>query len=224
MTEKAGSGSRATIWDLPTRLFHWSLVPLIAAAWWTQEQDDSELHARIGYAVLTLLLFRLAWGFVGSDTSRFASFIRGPRSAILYLRELFGSAPAAGHVGHNPVGGYSVASMLLCLAIQTGTGLFLYDDEFFWGPLNDLVSQDTAEFLHEVHELNFNLLLALIALHIAAILFYRFGKGHHLVWPMISGKAELPGGTARPRIANPWLALPLLLVSAGLVFALLTFV
>ena len=224
MAEEGESGSRATIWDLPTRLFHWSLVLLIAGAWWTQEQDDSELHARIGYSILTLLLFRLAWGFVGSDTSRFASFIRGPRSAILYLRELFGSAPAAGRIGHNPIGGYSVAFMLLCLAVQTGTGLFLYDDEFFWGPLNDLVSEDTAEFLGDVHELTFNLLLALIALHLAAILFYRFGKGQHLVGPMVGGKAELPAGTARPRIASPWLAVALLIVSAGLVYALLTFV
>ena len=224
MDEETESDSRATIWDLPTRLFHWSLVLLIAGAWWTQEQDDSELHARIGYAMLSLLLFRMACGFVGSETSRFASFIRGPRRAILYLRELFGSAPAAGHVGHNPVGGYSVALMLLCLGVQAGTGLFLYDDELFWGPLNDLVSEDAAEFLHEVHELNFNLLLALIAVHVAAILFYRFGKGQHLVWPMIGGKVTLPPGTARPRIANPWLALALLIVSAGIVYALLTFI
>jgi cytochrome b len=224
MADESASGSRATIWDLPTRLFHWSLVLLIAGAWWTQEQDDSELHARIGYAVLTLLLFRLAWGFVGSDTSRFASFIRGPRSAILYLRGLFGSAPAPGQIGHNPVGGYSVVLMLLCLAVQAGTGLFLYDDEFFWGPLNDLVSEESAEFLHEVHELNFNLLLALIVVHVAAILFYRFGKGQHLVGPMIGGKATLPPGSARPRIANPWLALALLIVSAGLVYALLAFI
>lgn len=223
MAEEARSGPRATIWDLPTRLFHWSLVLLIAAAWWTQEQEDSELHARIGYAVLTLLLFRLAWGFVGSDTSRFASFIRGPRRAIVYLRELFGSAPAAGHVGHNPIGGYSVALMLVCLAIQTGTGLFLYDDEFFWAPLNDLVSEDAAEFLEEVHELNFNLLLALIGLHVAAILYYRFGKGQRLVGPMIGGKGKLPAGTVRPWIASSWLALVLLMVSAALVYALVAF-
>lgn len=224
MIEEAESGSRATIWDLPTRLFHWSLVPLIAGAWWTREHDDSELHARIGYILLALLLFRLAWGLIGSDTSRFASFIRGPRSAILSLRELFGSAPAAKHVGHNPIGGYSVAAMLLCLAVQTGTGLFLYDDEFFWGPLNDFVSEDTAEFLHQVHELNFNLLLVLIAVHLAAILFYRFGKGQHLIGPMIGGKASLPAGIALPRIADPWLALALLLVSAGLVYGLVTLI
>jgi cytochrome b len=224
MADEAESSSQATIWDLPTRLFHWSLVLLIAGAWWTQEQDNSELHVRIGYAVLTLLLFRLGWGLVGSDTSRFASFIRGPKRAVVYLRQLFGSAPAAGQIGHNPIGGFSVVAMLLCLAVQAVTGLFLYDDELFWGPLNDLVSEDSAEFLHEVHEFNFNLLLALIAIHIAAILFYRFGKGQHLVGPMIGGKAQLPPGTARPRIASNWLALALLIVSAGLVYALLTFI
>lgn len=223
MTAERRSGSRVTIWDLPTRLFHWSLVLLIAAAWWTQEQDDSELHSRIGYAVISLLLFRLGWGFVGSDTSRFASFIRGPRRALLYLREMFGSAPAAGHVGHNPIGGYSVAAMLACLAVQTGTGLFIYDGDFFWGPLNDLVSEDTADVLEEVHEFNFNLLLGLIGLHIAAILYYRLAKKQDLVRPMISGEAELPAGTPRPRIASVWLALLILCLSAAAAYALLTY-
>lgn len=224
MSRGPSSGSRATIWDLPTRLFHWSLVLLIAGAWWTQEEDNAELHSRIGYAVITLLFFRLAWGFVGSDTSRFASFIRGPKGAILYLRELFGSAPAAGHVGHNPIGGYSVALMLLCLAVQTGTGLFLYDGDFFWAPLNDLVSEGSADFLEEVHEINFNLLLGLIVLHVFAILFYRFGKGQRLIGPMIGGKAELPPGTPRPWIASSWLGLILLLAAAALVYALVTLV
>ena len=223
MTAERSGGSRATIWDLPTRLFHWSLVLLIAAAWWTQEQDDSELHSRIGYAVITLILFRLGWGFVGSDTSRFAAFIRGPRRALLYLREMFGSAPAAGHVGHNPIGGYSVAAMLAGLAVQAGTGLFLYDGDYFWGPLNDLVCEDTADFLEEVHEFNFNVLLGLIGLHIAAILYYRLVKKQDLVRPMISGEAELPAATARPRIASGWLALLILFLSAAAVYALLTY-
>lgn len=216
----AGAGERATVWDLPIRLFHWLLVLLVVGAWWTRERlDDSELHALIGYAVLTLLLFRFLWGLIGSDTARFSSFIRGPASVWAYVRGSGGLPP----VGHNPLGGYSVALMLTVLTVQTGTGLFLYDGDFFWGPLNGWVSEDVADLLEEVHEFNFNLLLGLIALHVAAILYYAVAKRRDLVRPMITGKAPLPAGTPRPRIAAVWLALPLLLLAAFAVYALVTF-
>ncbi len=174
----------------------------------------------IGYAVLSLLLFRLLWGLVGSDTARFASFLRGPAAIWAYLR---GSGGVSVEVGHNPIGGYSVAAMLTLLAVQTGTGLFLYDDEAFWGPLNEWVSEDTADFLGDVHELNFNLLLALIGLHVAAILFYAVVKRRNLVMPMISGRAPLPEHAPVPRIASTGLALVLFLIAAAITYALVTF-
>jgi len=217
-----GAGPLPTpLWDLPTRLFHWSLVLLIFAAWWTQDQaEDSELHARVGYTILTLVLWRLLWGLFGSDTSRFAGFVRSPRAAITYARSLFGSTAFPHLPGHNPLGGYSVLLMLLSLAVQAGTGLFLYDDELFWGPLNGLVSEDTADLLEEVHELNFYLLLGLVGLHVAAILFYALVKRQDLVRPMIVGTASLPEGAAAPRLASASLALVLLLAAAGLVYGI----
>jgi cytochrome b len=215
-----GAGERATVWDLPIRLFHWSLVLLIGAAWATQEQlHDNERHALVGYVILALLLFRLLWGLVGSDTARFSSFIRGPAKVWAYVR---GSGGVSAEVGHNPIGGYSVALMLTLVAIQVGTGLFLSDDEFF-APLSFWVSEDTADALADIHELNFNILLAAIGLHVAAILFYALAKRRNLVTPMISGRAVLPDGAPRPRIASSALALVLLLVSAGLVWALVSF-
>lgn len=214
------SGERATVWDLPIRLFHWSLVLLIAAAWATQEQlRDTERHAIVGYAILALLLFRLLWGVVGSETARFSSFLRGPARVWAHLR---GSGGVSARLGHNPLGGYSVAAMLLCIAIQAGTGLFLYDDEAFWGPLNGLVSEDTAEMLADLHEINFNILLGLIALHVAAILFYAIAKRQNLVRPMVSGNAPLPEGAERPRIASGWLALLMLLIASGAVTLLVS--
>jgi cytochrome b len=215
-----GAGpARAPLWDLPTRLFHWSLVLLIAGAWWTQEQaDDSELHARIGYAVLTLVIWRLLWGLFGSDTSRFSSFVRSPRAALAYARSLFGSVAFPHLPGHNPLGGYSVLLLLGSLAVQAVTGLFLYDDELFWAPLNGLVSEDTADLLEEVHELNFYVILGLVAVHVAAIAFYAFVKRQSLVRPMIVGTAELPGGVAAPRMASSLLALALLIVAGGVVY------
>jgi cytochrome b len=216
----ADGPERAKVWDLPIRLFHWSLVLLIGAAWATQEQlSDNERHAFVGYAILTLLLFRLLWGLVGSETARFASFLRGPAKVWAYLR---GSGGISAEVGHNPIGGYSVALMLTLIAVQVGTGLFLSDDDFF-APWSAWVSEDTADLLHDVHELNFNLLLGVIALHVAAILFYAIVKRRNLVRPMLSGVAPLPPGAPRPRIASSLLALVLLLVAAALVYVMISF-
>jgi cytochrome b len=212
---------RATIWDLPIRLFHWALVILIAAAWATQEQlDDSERHAVVGYLILTLLMFRLLWGAVGSETARFSSFVRGPAKVWAYLR---GSGGASVTLGHNPLGGYSVAALLTLIGVQAGTGLFLYDDEMFWGPLNGWVSEDTSEWLADVHELNFKLLLGLITLHVATIAFYAVARRRNLLFPMLTGRAALPEGAAAPRIASSALALLLLGIAAGAVWALVTY-
>jgi len=212
---------RATVWDLPIRLFHWLLVVLIAAAWATQERlDDSERHAIVGYLILSLLLFRLFWGVLGSDTARFSSFIHGPARVWAYLR---GSDGVSVGLGHNPLGGYSVAAMLALIGLQTGTGLFLYDDEMFWGPLNGWVSEETAEWLSDLHELGFNLLLGLIGLHVGAVLFYAIARRRNLLGPMLNGRAPLPEGVAAPRIASSALALLLFGVAAALVWTLVTY-
>jgi cytochrome b len=212
-----GAERHATIWDLPIRLFHWSLVLLIGAAWATQEQlNDNQRHALVGYLILTLLLFRIFWGVAGSETARFASFLSGPARIWAYLR---GSGGVS--VGHNPLGGWSVALMLALIAVQVGTGLFLSDDDFF-APLSFYVSEDAAELLADVHELNFNLLLGAIALHVGAILFYALGKRRNLVGPMIRGTGSIPAGAAPPRIASAGLAFLLLLLAAGLTYGLVT--
>jgi cytochrome b len=213
-----GTGERATIWDLPIRLFHWTLVLLIGAAWATQEQlRDNERHALVGYAILTLLLFRLFWGLVGSETARFASFLHGPARIFAYVRGTGGV-----RVGHNPLGGWSVALMLALLALQVGTGLFLSDDDFF-APLSFWITEDTADTLADIHELNFNLLLAAIVLHVVAILYYALAKRQNLVGPMLTGKGPLPPGAPRPRIAHAGFAFLLLLVATTLVWSLVNF-
>ncbi len=208
---------------MPTRLFHSLIVLLVAGSWWTGEQGDSERHALIGYTILALLLFRFAWGFLGSDTSRFSSFVRGPSHAVGHLRHLMSRGKLERTVGHNALGGYAVILLLLSLTVQVATGLFLYDDEYFWAPLNGWVSEDMAEALSDVHEANFNLLLALIAIHVAAVLFYGLVKGLDLVRPMLSGKAALPDGAPAPRIAPLALAAAIVAVSGLLVWSLVSF-
>ena len=197
------SNGQAPVWDLPTRLFHWSIVFLIALSWWSSEEAFEPWHFWSGYALLFLLLFRILWGLVGSSTARFASFLRGPADVLRYLRD--GDWPLA---GHSPLGALSVAALLLSMIVQVATGLIQIDsDDFVEGPLAHLVGFDMAETAHDIHELNFNILLALIALHLAAILFYRLALGRKLVGPMITGQAKLEEGVRPMTPAPAWRAL-----------------
>jgi cytochrome b len=213
----------ALVWDLPTRLFHWSLVVAVAGCWWTGERGPIELHALFGYGVLALLLFRILWGVAGSETARFASFVRGPSAAVGHVRHLLRPGPLDHPVGHNPVGAWSVVLLLLVLLALAVSGLFLYDDEIFWAPLNAWVSEGTEDLLGRLHHQAFDLLLVLVALHVAAILFYRLVKRADLLGPMVTGRAALPDGAAAPRMAGLPLALALAAVAAVAVWALVTY-
>lgn len=191
------------IWDLPIRLFHWLLVALIAFSWWSAENDRIDLHIWSGIAVLTLLIFRILWGFFGSSTARFSSFVRGPAGVAGYLRD-----PASWHgIGHNPLGALSVVALLLLTAVQVALGLIISDEDgVHSGPLVNLVRFDTSESARDLHESLFNVLLALIALHIAAIVYYRLFKRKRLVGPMISGRGPVDPGTEPMRPARWWVA------------------
>lgn len=213
---------RIRVWDLPTRLFHWLLAALIGVQWLTANADVSwmRVHAWGGYAILVLVVWRLAWGFLGSPTARFANFLRGPRAASAYARSLLrGEHPVV--VGHNPLGGWSVAAMLLLLAVQAGTGLFASDEILTEGPLAHLVGSGWAAALTAVHQFAFNLLLALVSLHVAAVYLYLFVGGENLVGPMLSGRKRVSPAAAVPdrAFAGNRRALALLLCVAAAVWA-----
>lgn len=181
---------RVRVWDLPTRLFHWLLAALVVGLVATGYIGGQAMtwHARLGYAVLTLLLFRLAWGFVGGHWSRFRSFVHGPRSVLAYVR---GQSHPDHLVGHNPLGAASVFALLLVLLVQVGTGLVGDDDTFFTGPLNRFVANSTglaATWYHK--QVGQWLLIALVVLHVAAVLFYLLKKRQNLVRPMLTGDKE----------------------------------
>jgi cytochrome b len=178
------------VWDLPVRLFHWSVVAFIGLSWWSAKNGFDQAHFWSGYALLFLLVFRILWGFAGSSTARFATFVRGPAAVFAYLRD-----GRNDRSGHSPIGALSVLAMLLALLVQIATGLIQIDDEdFIEGPLSGLVSFDSAVLAHDVHEASFNVLLALIALHLLAILYYHLIRGRSLVRPMLTGRASLPEG------------------------------
>jgi cytochrome b len=210
------------IWDLPTRLFHWTLVLLLFASWLTQRMDWMRLHVLSGLSILTLLLFRLAWGFVGSDSARFAYFLQSPFAAIRHLLHLHRREPDT-ETGHNAAGGWMVLLMLALLVVQVGTGLCANDDILTEGPLARIVGKDRSDWLTHIHHVNFVLIEIVIVLHVLAIITYRVLKGHNLLLPMITGKKRLPGATLAPRMMHPVLALIVFVLSVLVVVLFLVF-
>lgn len=176
------------VWDLPIRLFHWLLVLCIAGSLISVNIGGNaiQLHAYFGYSILTLLIFRIMWGFVGSAHARFASFMPNPKSVLNYLQ---GKSPR--FLGHNPIGALSVFALLFALSVQVITGLFVDDEIAFQGPFAKYVSNATVSFLSQIHEGNQVVIYTLIAIHIAAIIYYKKFKGENLIKPMINGDKEI---------------------------------
>ena len=215
-THRAGD---VAVWDWPVRLFHWALVALIAGSWASAEAgvEYMQWHMRCGYAVLTLLLFRLLWGVWGSVNARFAGFVRGPRAVLTYARAWFSRQPQH-YLGHNPLGGWMVIVLLLLVAVQVGSGLFANDDIFTEGPLSGLVSKGTSDLLTFIHKRNFNLLLAASGLHVAAVLLYLW-RGENLLMAMFTGRKPQGFYRDRPGVMAPlWRAAVCLALAAAAVW------
>ena len=207
------------VWDLPTRIFHWSLAAVMVGSVISAKIGGNAMvwHFRFGYAVLTLLLFRLVWGLMGGHWSRFSAFLYTPAHLLRYLR---GTRHPHDHVAHNPLGALSVFGMLAALALQAGTGLFSDDEIFASGPLTRFVSNDTVSQASAYHaDIGQYLVLALIALHLLAIAFYVFVKKDSLVRPMIAGDKMLPtpAPAARDDAATRLTALAVLALCAAAV-------
>lgn len=176
------------VWDLPTRIFHWLLAASVVGSFVTVKigGDAMNWHARFGYAVLALLLFRWVWGFIGPVHARFASFVKGPAAIVEMLR----GKPWQG-VGHNPLGALSVLAMITVFGFQAALGLFATDDIMFEGPLAKHVSNDWVAFATRWHHRAQWLLIGLVVMHIGAIIVHRVVRHHDLVRPMITGDMEV---------------------------------
>jgi cytochrome b len=175
------------VWDLPTRLFHWALVFCVLGLLVSVQIGGAAMawHFRFGYSVLTLVMFRLIWGFVGGQWSRFSAFAFSPATALRYLK---GSRCPEQEIGHNPLGAWSVFALLLFLVLQVSAGLFADDEISNAGPLVKYASSawvNNATFYHK--SVGKFILLGLIALHIGAIAFHYFIKKDNLVTPMVKG-------------------------------------
>jgi cytochrome b len=208
------------VWDLPTRLFHWAIVVLLGVSWLSESLGWMELHFLSGYSTIALLLFRLGWGFVGSETSRFARFLRSPLTGLRYLASFRRLGPDT-EIGHNAAGGWMVLVLLALLAVQAGTGLFANDDGDTEGPLFRYVSKDQSDWLSHIHSINFTLIQIAVCVHIVAVLAYLVLKRHDLLRPMITGRKYLPEGVSPPLLVGlPRAAILLAIAIAVVVVAL----
>ncbi|MFM7403710.1 MAG: cytochrome b/b6 domain-containing protein [Erythrobacter sp.] len=185
MSTPTALGRDVRVWDPLLRLTHWSFPILIPAMWWTAENSKWALHKRLGLVLLGLLVFRVLWGFLGPETARFSSFVKGPVAVMAYLR---GSLPNAGpQIGHSPLGGWSTLALIGAMLGQVSLGLFAGDPfDGTTGPLNPLVGVALADTITTLHETLFWVIAGLVTLHLTAITWYAV-RGEDLLGPMVSG-------------------------------------
>jgi cytochrome b len=220
MDRREGAAVRdIPVWDLPTRAFHWLLVLLVTASLVSGLAGRLTVHFGCGTAILALLLFRIVWGFIGSQTARFSDFIKGPRAVLHHLQYVAGLRQEDPIPGHNPAGGLMVVALLAVLGLQAGTGLFSSDDILVDGPLVPLVAGATVKLASTIHRTGFVLLLAMVAMHLGAIALYRIVKHEDLVRPMITGRKAVDADLdmAPPFFAPLRLAVLTLIWAAGTV-------
>ena len=212
---------RITVWDAALRCFHWALAILVVFSFVTGTVGGGWMawHLRSGYAILALVVFRVAWGLAGSETARFTSFVRGPAAASAYARDVLSRRHRA-LVGHNPLGGWMVVFMLLAIAAQAASGLFADDEIATQGPLAVKVSNAFVARMSTFHHYNQWVVAGVVAVHVLAIAVYWKVLRSNLVKPMLDGRIEVPDGTTQPRMRSSWLALVLLVASAAAVYGL----
>jgi cytochrome b len=218
MEKDAAAIAQVRVWDVPTRIFHWSIVLLVFASWFSADQGLMRVHLWSGSTLLALLLFRIAWGVVGSTTARFKDFLHPPRKVIGYLKGIVGGDKLL-YAGHNPAGGLMVTAMIAILLAQALTGLFANDGLHFTGPLALWVSEEASSELTSIHGTIFNVILLLIWCHVVAVGFYLFVRGDNLVRPMVTGKkphTNVPAGLII-QFTRLYIALLLLILTAGIV-------
>jgi cytochrome b len=190
---------RVQVWDLPTRIFHWSLVAAVLTAVITGQIGGEwmRVHGIAGLVIVGLVVFRLVWGVVGPTHARFSHFAPTPAKVWAYLRGRWQG------VGHNPLGAISVFVLLGLLATQATTGLFSNDDIAFTGPLAAWVSDELSARLTGWHHQVADVLLVFIGLHVVAIVFYAWVKKDNLVKPMVTGSKLVEAGSAEQDTEPP---------------------
>ncbi len=210
--------TKIKVWDLTVRAFHWLLVLNIVVMLVSAELENFDVHITAGKVIVTLLLIRIVWGFVGSSNARFAALIFRPRAYLDYIRKLPQRSPSYG-VAHSPIGSLAVIAILIGLAVQATTGLLAADvDGLVEGPFAYYVTYELSRFASDIHLSHIDWLITLIIVHIAANLFYYFYKRDDLIKPMVTGERSIPNQSLKelPRLASPWKGLWVAIVVAAI--------
>jgi cytochrome b len=197
---------KIVVWDAPTRLFHWLTAVLVAAAYATWRLNWMDWHAYAGYALLALVVFRLLWGFFGSETARFAAFLASPRRVGYHLAHLLRREPDR-EVGHNPAGGWTVLLLLALLLAETLTGIYTNNDVADVGPFTEITPAAVANLITDLHDVFWQALWLVATLHILAVALYWEAKRQNLLLPMITGCKMLPLAAPQPAQAGALRAL-----------------
>ncbi len=215
----AAGGAKVKVWDIWTRLFHWSLAGLIGFAWWSVETHHMDWHKVAGSLIAGLLVFRLWWGVFGGSTARFADFVKAPGDIFGYL-----GGKKSATLGHNPLGALSVLALLLACAAVVGFGLFASDtDGLESGPLSSLVSYDQSVLAGTWHGYAFEAVKWLIVLHLLAIAFYAFIKREPLIGAMVHGEKPAVDGVPALKPAGVVSTVIGLALGTATAFALIRF-
>jgi cytochrome b len=207
------------IWDLPLRIFHWLFACTVFASWYTSDQDNNliDVHMKLGYFALGLLVFRILWGFVGTKHSRFSSFFPTPSRLRLYITDVRNNQ-VSNTTGHNPLGSLMVFLMIFLISLQAISGLFINDDVFSSGPYYDSVSKEIEKVMFFLHHNVFDVMIAAIAMHLLAIAYYVRVKKQSLILPMITGKKSAKFVNVTDIINHSKVLLAVILVIAVAVF------
>lgn len=218
--------SRVKVWDIGTRLFHWALAILFCVSAFSAFQDKfgiyADMHLWSGFSILVLVSWRIIWGFVGSEPSRFSHFIKSPKALLAYLHgkgtEGVGhNPPSHNSIGHSPIGGYSVLLMLLMLLAQAALGLFASDGMFFGGPLE--AGGEYSSLVNNTHQMLGYGLFCVVGFHVLIVFGYWAVRRVNLILPMITG--WVVHSSEAPKIARPLLALLLVLAVAVTLYTLI---
>jgi cytochrome b len=210
------------VWDLPTRVAHWTLAALVAGAIVAAKIGGNAMvwHGRFGLAILGVVVFRIVWGVVGSTHARFVNFLPTPRAIADYVAGRWRG------LGHNPLGALSVLALLALVALQSTAGLFANDDIAFYGPLARVVSGEFGAFATGLHQRAEWIVYAMVALHVGAVLFHLHAKNDDLIVPMITGTKTVGDRTLRSaRGGGPlafWFALAVAVATVSMASGLLT--
>ena len=201
---------KVKVWDGFIRGFHWLLVIALGVLYISGEEGWLELHFVTGYVLLALMLARLIWGVIGSETARLSKLINHPAKVVNALKG------KEDRVGHNAAGSLMVVLFFILIFLQLVTGLFTTDDILVDGPLVQYVSYDLVELAGSIHHSNIDFIITAIALHILAIIAYRL-KGKNLIKALLTGSTE--SNLQQPEMEAGWKAYVIfLLLAVGLIY------